>query len=447
MRTTRLQVKPEVTSVLKHQPPPVHTVPVSPWSNAPSGAGPIIQRKCACGGGCPSCEAEKDNVKLQTKLAISSPGDAFEQEADTVADQVMRMPDPASQRQRTNAFTSNNQAPLIKRQTNGAAGSSTVASNFISRLGAGVPLDSASRSYFEPRFGRDFSAVRVHTDETAAGSAAKIAARAYTVGNNVVFGAGEWSPSSTAGRRLLAHELAHVAQQTGGTGTIQRQPVEEEPGNKQVATGDSAVPMDEPNKAPECDDICGNSAAKCIVDSHEKCSDDITKKVETAWKTSATQLATAIDALAESPLSATTAASLKANFNWSSGNSPADLPTTVANNLSAAATKMSDNLCIRCVAECQKGGKAQITRAKNKNCLGSNCFTICPTFVATDSHVLTHELFHRVVSSVEDLYRGQSGYPPPPSMALKMADCYASLIDDTAAASAAAAKAKGGKTP
>jgi hypothetical protein len=258
-----------------------------------------------------------------------------------------------------------------------------------------------------------------------------------------VFGAGQWSPATTTGRRLLAHELAHVAQQTGGTGTIQRQPLEDE----QVAKGDNAVPMDEPNKAPECDDVCGNTAAKCIQGPGEQCSDDMTKKVEAAWKTAATQLATASDALAESPLSATTAASLKANFNWSSGNSPADLPTTVANNLSTAATKMSDNLCIKCVSECQKGGKAQITRARGKNSIGSNCFTICPTFVATDSHVLVHELFHRVVSSVEDLYRGQPGYPPPPSMALKMADCYASLVDDTAAAAAAAAKAKGGKTP
>jgi hypothetical protein len=445
MKTTRLQAKPEVTSVIKHQPPPVRAVPVSPWSNAAFGAGPVIQRKCACGGGCPSCAAETDNLKLQTKLAVSSPGDVFEQEADTVADQVMRMPDPTLQRQRLNGSTA--QQPVITRKANGDAGTATVASDFISGLGAGVPLDSASRNYFEPRFGRDFSSVRIHTDEHAAGSAAQIAARAYTVGNNVVFGAGQWSPSSTAGRKLLAHELAHVAQQTGGSGTIQRQPLEEEQANKQVATGDSAVPMDEPNKAPECDDICGNTAAKCIQGPGEQCSDDMTKKVGSAWKTAADQLAKAIDALAESPLSATTAASLKANFNWSSGNSPADLPTTVANNLSAAATKMSDNLCIRCVAECQKGGKAQITRAKNKNCLGSNCFTICPSFVATDSHVLTHELFHRVVSSVEDLYRGQSGYPPPPSMALKMADCYASLIDDTAAAAAAAAKAKGGKTP
>lgn len=442
MRTTRLQAKPDLPSAFKHQPPTVHTTPVSPWSMQSSGAGPMIQRKCACGGDCPRCAAETDKLNVQTKLAISSPGDLFEREADSVADHVMRMPDPAAQRQHTNA--ANIHQPLIQRKTNGASASSTVASDFISRLGSGAPLDSASRSFFEPRFGRDFSAVRVHTDDIAAGSAAKIVARAYTVGNNVVFGAGQFSPATTAGRKLLAHELAHVAQQTGGTGTIQRQPVEDE----QVAKGDNnAVPMDEPNKAPECDDVCGNTAAKCIQGPGEQCSDDMTKKVETAWKTAATQLANASDALAESPLSATTAASLKANFNWSSGNSPADLPTTVANNLSTAATKMSDNLCIKCVSECQKGGKAQITRARGKNCLGSNCFTICPTFVATDSHVLVHELFHRVVSSVEDLYRNQPGYPPPPSMALKMADCYASLVDDTAAAAAAAAKAKGGKTP
>jgi len=447
MTTTRLQAKPDLPAARKHQPPPVHITPVSPWSMQSPGAGPIIQRKCACGGDCPRCAAETDKQQLQTKLAISSPGDVFEREADSVADHVMHMPDPASQRQRTNA--ANDQPPLIQRQTDGATGSSTVAAGFISHLGAGAPLDSASRRFFEPRFGRDFSAVRVHTDGVAAGSAAQIAARAYTVGNNVVFGAGQWSPATTAGRKLLAHELAHVAQQTGGTGTIQRQPAEDE----QVTKGDNAVPMDEPNavpmdepnKAPECDDVCGNTAAKCIQGPGEQCSDDMTKKVSTAWKTAADQLAKASDALAESPLSATTAASLKANFNWSSGNSPADLPTTVANNLSTAATKRADNLCIKCVAECQKGGKAQITRARGKNCLGSNCFTICPSFVATDSHVLMHELFHRVVSSVEDLYRGQPGYPPPPSMALKMADCYASLVDDTAAAAAAAAKAKGSK--
>lgn len=425
MKTASLRANPDLASIRKHQPPTFHPAPVSPWSMRPfSGpVGPMIQRKCACGGGCPSCEAEKENVKLQTKLAISSPGDVFEREADAVADHVMRMPDPALQ-------------PLA--QTNGSA----VASDFTSRLGAGVPLDSASRRYFEPRFGRDFSSVRVHTDEVAASSAAQIAARAYTVSNHVVFGAGQWSPSTSDGRRLLAHELAHVTQQAGGAGAIQRQPL----GDEQVTTGDQAVPLDEPNKAPECDEICGDTE-KCIQGPGEKCDDAMTKKVETAWKAAAQKLTDASDALAESPLSATTLASLKANFNWSSGTTPADLPTTVATNLSTAATKMSDNLCIKCVSQCSTGGVAQITRAKGKNCLGSNCFTICPTFAATDSHVLVHELFHRVVSSVEDLYRGQPGYPPPPSMALKMADCYASLVDDTSAVAAAARAKAGKKTP
>jgi len=441
MRTLSLQTKSDFASVKTHQPPPIHTVPVSPWSTQPSGAGPTIQRKCACGGGCPSCEAETN--KIQTKLAISSPGDASEREADRVADHVMRMPDPVGQTQRSAA---SNQAPLLQRQTNAGAGSATVASGFTSRLGTGAPLDAASRSYFEPRFGRDFSSVRVHTDDGAARSAASISARAYTIGNDVVFGAGQWSPATSAGRRLLAHELAHVAQQAGGVGTVQRQIAGEEQTTEQVpATTDKAVPMDEPNKAPGCDDVCGNTAAKCVQGPGEQCTDDMTKKVSTAWQAAANQLTAASDALAESPLSPTTVASLKANFNWSSGNSPADLPTTVANNLSTAATKMSDNLCIKCLSECPKGAKAQITRARGQNCLGSNCFSICPGFVATDTHVLVHELFHRVVSSVEDLYRGQSGYPPPPSMALKMPDCYASLIDDTSAAAAAKAKATGAK--
>ena len=83
----------------------------------------------------------------------------------------------------------------------------------------GQPLDSATRAYFEPRFGRDFSGVRVHTDARAAASAAAVQARAYTVGSNVAFGAGEYAPATTQGRELLAHELAHTVQQQRGGGT------------------------------------------------------------------------------------------------------------------------------------------------------------------------------------------------------------------------------------
>jgi hypothetical protein len=77
----------------------------------------------------------------------------------------------------------------------------------------GQPLDAHTRAFMEPRFGHDFSRVRVHTDARAAESAWAVDALAYTVGRNVVFGAGQYVPASSAGQQLLAHELTHVVQQ------------------------------------------------------------------------------------------------------------------------------------------------------------------------------------------------------------------------------------------
>jgi len=77
----------------------------------------------------------------------------------------------------------------------------------------GQPLNAGTRGFMEPRFDCDFSRVRVHTDPRAAESARSVNARAYAVGSHVVFGAGEFAPDTTGGRKLLAHELAHVAQQ------------------------------------------------------------------------------------------------------------------------------------------------------------------------------------------------------------------------------------------
>jgi hypothetical protein len=77
----------------------------------------------------------------------------------------------------------------------------------------GVPLSPAVRATFEPRFGRDFSQVRVHSDDQAAAAAASVAARAFTVGRHIVFGAGEYAPHRPDGTHLLAHELTHVLQQ------------------------------------------------------------------------------------------------------------------------------------------------------------------------------------------------------------------------------------------
>lgn len=80
----------------------------------------------------------------------------------------------------------------------------------------GQPLDATTRLFFEKRFAQDFSSVRVHADSKAADSANSVHARAYTVGKDIVFGPGEFSPHTDASRRLLAHELTHVVQQSAG---------------------------------------------------------------------------------------------------------------------------------------------------------------------------------------------------------------------------------------
>src|SRR5262249_29965020 len=79
----------------------------------------------------------------------------------------------------------------------------------------GQPLDAGTRAFMEPRFGHDFSQVRIHADERAAESARAVNALAYTVGRDVVFGEGRYEPGTSEGRRLLAHELTHVVQQQG----------------------------------------------------------------------------------------------------------------------------------------------------------------------------------------------------------------------------------------
>ncbi len=89
---------------------------------------------------------------------------------------------------------------------------------------SGAPLDAAAGRELAHRFGHDFSGVRVHTDEHAAASARAVNATAYTVGRDIVFDRGAYAPGTPAGRRLLAHELAHVVQQRGGISRLMRQP-------------------------------------------------------------------------------------------------------------------------------------------------------------------------------------------------------------------------------
>ncbi|WP_051309285.1 eCIS core domain-containing protein [Desulfogranum japonicum] len=156
--------------------------------------------------------------RLQAKLKIGEPNDQYEQEADRVADQVMRMPEPQMQRKDCSTPVCEDQDEEQILQPKSLGNSSVTHSvnhpliqNVLSS--PGQPLDADIRSFMEPRFGWDFSGVRVHTDRQAAKSAQVVNALAYTVGKNVIFASGQYSPSTGNGRRLLGHELSHVVQQ------------------------------------------------------------------------------------------------------------------------------------------------------------------------------------------------------------------------------------------
>jgi hypothetical protein len=89
--------------------------------------------------------------------------------------------------------------------------------------GGGQPLPDAARSFMEPRFGHDFGAVRIHADRAAGELAGQLQARAFTTGHDVFFAPGEFQPGAAGGQRLLAHELAHVVQQSQGAPGVDRQ--------------------------------------------------------------------------------------------------------------------------------------------------------------------------------------------------------------------------------
>jgi hypothetical protein len=173
---------------------------------------------------------------IQAKLTINRPDDPYEEEADRVTDRVMRTPESGAPQtspmsgavsaiQRKCSCGGNcetcqaqprNEYLQMKPANSGQSGLTTAPSSVNETLRSpGRPLDAQTRSFAEPRFGRDLSKVRVHTDARAANSAREISARAYTVGHQIVFGEGQFAPATQPGRRLLVHELTHVLQQSG----------------------------------------------------------------------------------------------------------------------------------------------------------------------------------------------------------------------------------------
>ena len=166
----------------------------------------------------------RPRLTIQAKLTIGAPDDVYEREADSVAEHVMK----SSTIQRKCACGGDSKEEevcpdcqmsrlaLQRLRSNGDAGPQ--APSIVEDVLAtpGQPLADSVRRTLEPAFGHDFSQVRVHDGPRESESAASVGAKAYTVGNHIVFGAGQHSPGTSEGNHLLAHELTHTIQQTGG---------------------------------------------------------------------------------------------------------------------------------------------------------------------------------------------------------------------------------------
>ena len=146
---------------------------------------------------------------VHAKLEMTEPGDHDEQEANAVANAVV------------------NDRKIARKISNGGGGSSGIAvsqqmESQLSQLqGGGRQMPEGLRNMMESGFGRDFSQVRLHTDSEAASMSSSIHAKAFTHGNDIYFNQGQFSPNTTEGQRLVAHELTHVVQ---GTGKVGREP-------------------------------------------------------------------------------------------------------------------------------------------------------------------------------------------------------------------------------
>ncbi|RLC96313.1 MAG: hypothetical protein DRI40_03500 [Chloroflexi bacterium] len=187
-----------------------------------------------------------DSMSPQAKLTVSSPDSAYEKEADRVAEAVTRMTNPQVQRQAPEEEEELVQAKAVQRQEEeeeelvqaksvqrqeeeeeevqaksdigrDMAVSSDIENRIEAARGSGQQLPESVRASFEPVYGHDFNGVRVHADAEANALARQLSARAFTTGRDIFFREGEYRPGSDDGKKLIAHELTHVVQQSAST--------------------------------------------------------------------------------------------------------------------------------------------------------------------------------------------------------------------------------------
>ena len=155
-------------------------------------------------------------IHVQTQLRVSTPGDSAEREAQDIGRRIAAMPAPTGTPPDNLVPMRRGFAGTVQRRAIGpAVASPAVTSGIEATRGAGAPLPRGVRAFMEPRFGADFSGVRVHRGPQAATMSNALNAHAFTVGRDIYFNNGQFKPETHAGRELIAHELAHTIQQGG----------------------------------------------------------------------------------------------------------------------------------------------------------------------------------------------------------------------------------------
>ncbi|QZZ18779.1 DUF4157 domain-containing protein [Leptothermofonsia sichuanensis E412] len=365
---------------------------------------------------------------LQTKLKISEPGDAYEQEADRIADEVMRMPEPSVQRQMEmeeeeeeeeeeeivqRQAISGQITPLIQRQglpemEEDEEGMVQRKENHYQPLvqdssivhqvlnSPGQPLDSETRAFMESRFGQNFSQVKIHTDVKASESAKILNSLAYTVGQNIVFGTAQYAPATQAGKRLIAHELTHVVQQNNN-----RLPARL---NRQTQTSTTPT-VSPPTFGAACS---GGSRDPCQYSRcnghHTSIGDDFTRAIS--------YVDSAVTALSATPLSSNTVRALDWYFNDHSESTARTVQTRLGCIRQALVDSQTNNrygchpdddalayVCVGSIPPCD--------HTLTNVCLTDHHFSRSPRVRA---ETMIHECAHRVgmslgsPQSVDDIY-------------------------------------------
>jgi hypothetical protein len=365
----------------------IPAVLVASSASEPSG---LLQRKCACGkaagpeGECEECKKKRESgPMLQRKSGGAAARSQSSAEAPPIVHDVLRSP--------------------------------------------GQPLDPASRAFMEPRFGYDFSRVRVHADSRAAKSAEAVNAQAYTVGSNIVFAANQGGAGSLSHQRLLAHELAHVVQQGGrqSGGSLPVAPANDSAEGAADRAADQVLSggrVSNPMKAGGCLQRLGANPV---------CTPAQANDIHQAVFNANSWVGKTLTALAASPLAPKTLTALQHNFGAAGTAANAG---TIASRLSAGHTDMNNDP-ISC-ADSSTNTNCRDGHCGDTPTAGGHAFNICTdrthTAVVKAGCVL-HEAMHASDASMSgDSYSGwfgrtvpTAGYPG--TNPLTNADSYATL--------------------